>query len=200
MRRLVAGSVPGHRAADGTAKCPESLCPMSKLSSLGRRASSPGRTLLLRLRSYGLMRQSRLALLNFSLSLVGGVFAGCHQPPAATGTFPTLSLRILPQMPGPMPRRSHRVRVPVSSSVSSAFPNRGVGRLPACTREHDFSRSVFSGLQTFLYVQASEFAHLPGRSYRCAYRAGQPRFLHPGISCFVASARTGYASRPNTGN
>src|SRR6266567_7141115 len=27
---------------------------------------------------------------------------------------------------------------------------------------------VFSRLQTFLYVQASEFARLPGRSYRCA--------------------------------
>ena len=29
---------------------------------------------------------------------------------------------------------------------------------------------------------------------------GQPRLLHPGLSCFVASARTGYAIRPNTGN
>src|ERR1035437_9666468 len=28
----------------------------------------------------------------------------------------------------------------------------------------------------------------------------QPRLLHPGTPCFVASARTGYASRPNTGN
>jgi hypothetical protein len=149
MRRLIAGSVPGHRAADGTAKCPESLCPMPKLSSLGRRASSPERTLLLRLRSYGLMRQSRLALLYFSLSLVRGVFAGCYQPAAAIGIFPTLSLRIFPQMPGPMPRRSHRVQVPVSSSVSSAFPNRGVGRLPAFTREHDSSRSVFRGCRHF---------------------------------------------------
>jgi len=30
--------------------------------------------------------------------------------------------------------------------------------------------------------------------------AGQPRLLHPGRTRFVASARTGYASRPNTGN
>src|ERR1700687_2650589 len=30
--------------------------------------------------------------------------------------------------------------------------------------------------------------------------AGQPRLLHPGRTCFVASARTGYASRPNTGS
>ena len=200
MRRLIAGSVPGHRAADETAKCPESLCPLLVLPSTERCVPSLPWTLLHGLCSYGLMRQSRLALLHFSLSLVRGVFAGCYQPTAATGIFPTLSLRIFPQMPGPMPRRSHRVQVPVTSSVSSAFPNKGVGRLPAFTRERDFSRSVLSELQTFLYVQASKFAHLPDRSYRCAYCAGQPRFLHPGISCFVASARTGYASRPNTGN
>jgi hypothetical protein len=88
--------------------------------------------------------------------------------PAASGIFPTLSLRIFPRMPSPLPRRSREVPLPVSSSASSAFPNRGMGRLPATTREHDFSRKRFSKLQTFLYVQASEFARLPDRSYRCA--------------------------------
>jgi hypothetical protein len=29
---------------------------------------------------------------------------------------------------------------------------------------------------------------------------GQPRLLGPGRTCFVASARTGHANRPNTGN
>src|SRR4029077_14914166 len=29
--------------------------------------------------------------------------------------------------------------------------------------------------------------------------AGQPGILRPGLSCFVASTRTGYANRPNTG-
>ena len=42
--------------------------------------------------------------------------------PAAGGTFPTLSLRILPCVPGPLPRRFHGVHMPVSSSASSAFP------------------------------------------------------------------------------
>jgi hypothetical protein len=37
-----------------------------------------------------------------------------------------------------------------------------------------------STLQTFLDVQASEFARLPDRSYRCKCSAGQPRLLHPG--------------------
>src|ERR1700745_146668 len=52
-------------------------------------------------------------------------------------------------MLGPLPRRAHGVRIPVSSSVSSAFPQRGLGRLPASLREYDFSRGVFSRLQTF---------------------------------------------------
>ena len=49
----------------GTTKCPESLCLMSALPSSGRRVPPPPRTLLLGLRSYGLMRQSRVALLDF---------------------------------------------------------------------------------------------------------------------------------------
>ncbi len=73
-----------------------------------------------------------------------------------------------------------------SFSVSSAFPNRGLGRLRVFTREYDFSRKRFSRQQTFLDVQASEFAHLPDRSYRCVTAAGQPRFLRPSRTCFVS--------------
>ena len=54
--------------------------------------------------------------------LVGGVFAGCLPVPAARRTFPTLSLRIFPVMPGPLSRRFCRLRVPVSSSATAAFP------------------------------------------------------------------------------
>jgi hypothetical protein len=46
---------------------------------------SPARTLLLGHRSYGLIRQSRLALLSFGLSLVQEVFAGCYQPLLPSG-------------------------------------------------------------------------------------------------------------------
>jgi len=55
----------------------------------------------------------------------------------------------------------------------------------------------FSRLQTFRYVQAPKFARLPDRAHRCGLAAGRPRLLHPGRACFVASARTEYASRPN---
>src|SRR5712692_6284512 len=66
---------------DGTAKCPESLCPMAALPPTGETCTpSPARTLLLGHRSCGLIRQSRLALLSFGLSLVQEVSAGCFQP------------------------------------------------------------------------------------------------------------------------
>jgi len=49
-----------------------------------------------------------------------------------------LSLRILPEMPGPLPRRSRKVHLPVSSPASSAFPESQPGRLPASPRSNDF--------------------------------------------------------------
>jgi hypothetical protein len=52
--------------------------------------------------------------------------------PAARRTFPTLSPSFFPWMSDPLPRRSHRVHIPVPTSVSSAFPRKGLGRLPAC--------------------------------------------------------------------
>ena len=65
---VIAGSVSGRRAIDKTAKCPESLCPILALPPSGRRTPPPRKTLLLRPRSYGLMRQSRLALLYFGFA------------------------------------------------------------------------------------------------------------------------------------
>src|SRR5216683_4700225 len=59
--------------------------------------------------------------------------------------------------------------LPGSSPVSSAFPTLMSGRLPASFRERDFSRGKFSRLQLFRYVQASELACLPDRSYRCRF-------------------------------
>src|ERR1700730_174925 len=75
----------------GTAKYPESLCPSLVLPPLGRRAPPPPRTLLLVLRSYGLMRRSRWLFPPSVLHLVPGVFAGCYQP-----LLPTASCRVAP--------------------------------------------------------------------------------------------------------
>ena len=64
----------------------------------------------------------------------------------------------------------HRVLSPVSSTMSSAFPKRRMGRLPAfCPANNDFSQAGVSRLQIFLNVPASKFALPPDRSYRCTY-------------------------------
>lgn len=79
--RLVAGTESGHPWIDGTAKYPESLCPMSVLPPWERRSTPLGRELPLLHRSYGLMRPSPSALPSFGrLAFVRGVCAGCHQP------------------------------------------------------------------------------------------------------------------------
>ncbi len=61
------------------------------------------------------------------------------------------------------------VRLPVSSHSASAFPQRLHGRHSANTRTTTSVRTVISGLQSFLYVQASRFAGHPGRSYRYGF-------------------------------
>src|SRR6201987_5168876 len=63
--------------------------------------------------------------------------------PAAGGTFPTLSLRILPCVPGPLSRRALGLPLPVSSSTSSAFPrtlSRSASRVSPSKRFHVGSR------------------------------------------------------------
>ena len=111
--------------------------------------------------------------------LVEGVFAGCYQPRLRTRIFPTLFLRICPVLPEPVPRRVpwsafawfflHVFGLPKKEnwSASRLFPR---------TR---FSAGLLSRLQLFRYVQASQFACLPDRSYRCKLKlTGQPRLFY----------------------
>jgi hypothetical protein len=179
---------------------PESLCPMQALPASGRRAPSPPRTLLLSHRSYGLMRRSRYLA---STSALASLRSLCRllSAPAANGIFSTLFCEsflglgcLVPCHGGPIgcPRlllpRCHRPFSKRDELASRFFP-----------RTRLFVGS-FSRLQTFRYVQAPKFARLRDRSHRCSLAAGRPRLLHPGRTCFVASARTGHARRPNTGN
>ena len=73
---------------------------------------------------------------------------------------------------------------------------------PRLSANDDFSRCSISGLQVFRYVPASKFARPPDRSYRCEKHLpqGSRGFYVRAHSCFVTSARSGYANRPNTGN
>ena len=162
---------------------------------------SPQRTLLLLLRSYGLIRQSQRPLLYFGSWPRWRSLGRLSPVPAARWTFPTLSPRIFPWMLDPIPRRFHRVHLPVSSAVSSAFPTRnwvGFPRIVRLKRLHaaaDFGAadiSLCSGLQFCVAPQV-----VPTAAHTAA---GQPGLLRPGRACFVASARTGYANRQNAGN
>jgi hypothetical protein len=89
----------------GTTKCPESLCLMLVLPSSESRVPTLPRTLLPVPRSYGLIRQSHVALLSFGNWPRLRSLCRLLPAPAATGIFPTLFLRICPVMPEPIPRR-----------------------------------------------------------------------------------------------
>jgi hypothetical protein len=146
---LNTGSESGHHAADGTAKCPEPLCPLPVLPRLGRHELPPGRTLLLRLSSYGLMRRSR------RLSSPSAI-ASCEEStqvatsPCCQRNLLDVILRIFPWLPGPLPRRSHRVHAPVDFPDVIGLPLGRMGWLPASFHERDFSWVSFRDCRHFV--------------------------------------------------
>jgi hypothetical protein len=159
----------------GTAKCPESLCLMGALPSSGRRVPPPPRTLLPVRRSYGLIRRSHLALLSFGFPPRSRSLCRLLPAPAATGTFPTLFLRIFPQMPEPVPRRYAECVCLVLPQRSSAFPIIRLGRLPASFREHDFPRIGFRGCSYFVMFRPPSLLASQIVPTATSLLAGQPR-------------------------
>jgi len=136
---------------------------------LGRRDPSPERTLLLRLRSYRLIRRSRWALSSF------GFWPRLESPcrllpvPAAHGSFPTLSPTVCSWMLDPLPRRytvCSRLFLPRCHRPSPKEKWVGFPQLSCLKRLH---AGGFSRLQIFRYVPASKFARPPDRPYRCEY-------------------------------
>src|SRR5260370_20991023 len=91
----------------------------------------------------------------------------------------------------------HRVLSPVSSTMSSAFPKGRMGRLPACfvPRITTSRRSVFRGCRYSLMFRPPSLLSPQIVPTAANTAAGQPGILRPGLSCFVASTRTGYANR-----
>jgi hypothetical protein len=149
----------------GAAKCPEPLCtskalPRSSWSLRPRQQALPCCH-----RSYGLMRQSSpLSLPRWYPRSVG--LCRLLSAPAGRRTFPTLSLRILPCVLGPLPRRLLRCTCPFLPPRHRPSPRSdrvGAPQSP-CS---DFSTAPVSRLQSFAHVQARRCAHHPGRSYRC---------------------------------
>jgi hypothetical protein len=193
---------PATHTDEETAKCPEPLCPTLVLPPLGRRNFH-----LLRGRYPPVIALTDSCATPHGLSHPFGIqprsksLCRLYSVPAAHGSFPTLSLKIFPWMLDPVPRRSHRVLLPVSSPVSSAFPQGRWGRLPASIRESRLlAGRCFRGCRYFLTFRPPGLLTPQIVPTAAHIAAGQPGFLRPGISCFVTSTRTGYANRPNTGN
>src|SRR5262249_48533951 len=120
--------------------------------------------------------------------------------PAAHGSFPTLFPKVFPWMLDPLPRRytvcSHlflpRHHRPSPENHGSASR--------VCPATYDFSQRSFRGCRYFVMFRPPSLLAPQVVPTAANTPAGQPGLLRPGTSCFVASARTGYANRPNPGN
>jgi hypothetical protein len=90
--------------------------------------------------------------------------------PAANRTFSTLFCESFLRCLSPYPGGPAGCICLVLPQRHRPSPKRGnwVG-FPLLSRERDFPRGSISWLQLFFYIQASEFACLPGRSYRCKF-------------------------------
>ena len=191
--------------AKKAAKCPEPLCPTSMLPPLGRcechllRGRYPSVTppsSLLRAHvplPLGSLLLRHLASFEESWQVVR---SPCCPPGASRRYLSKSFLGCWIPYPGGTP-----CALTCFFHDVIGLPQTEMGRLPAYAPRITTSRGGrFSRLQIFLYVPASKFARPQIVPTAANTAAGQPGLLHPGLSCFVTSTRTGYANRPNTGN
>jgi hypothetical protein len=95
----------------------------------------------------------------------------------------------------------HRVLSPVSSTMSSAFPKQRWVGFPRWSHELRLLVSPASrGCRYSLMFRPPSLLAPQIVPTAAHTAAGQPGLLRPGLSCFVTSARTGYANRLNSGN
>ncbi len=119
--------------------------------------------------------------------------------PAGHRPFPTLSLPIFPHVSGPLLRLLPGCTRPLLPQ--GHWPAPRMDRVGA-TRFSDsyFRRYYVSELQSFTDVQTRRFARHAGSSHLAPCGTWQPWLLHPRLSWFVTSPRSGHANRPNPGN
>ena len=114
--------------------------------------------------------------------------------PAAHGIFSTLFCESFLRCLSPYPGGSTECTCLVLPQRHRPSPTEKWVGFPRLSREHDFSRTPISGLQLFLYVQASEFACLPGRSHRYRFpcRAAEAFTSEPNVHRCLCTHRICY--------
>ena len=147
--------------APETAKCPEPLCLTAGVTVLsGSRRARPGRALPLRLRSYGLMRPTKL-LPSLSTKLMRGSLQVVVSP-CWRMAVPDISAVILTSAPGPLPRSVLPVHL-LDSSRKTAAAHPQIGRSAHwMSLQCNFNRGYLSRLQSFVDLQAPTFARPAG--------------------------------------
>jgi hypothetical protein len=196
------GSESGGRVDDETAKCPESLCPMSMLPPpwggvfrlLGGRCPSFVAPTDSCANPAGLPRPSATASFQESSQVATS--------PCCPEDLPDVISANLSSDAWPSTTAVPQSALTCFFPCVIGLPLKGRGSASRLFREYDFSAgevdeaadiSLRSGLRVCF---ASQVVPTAARKLP----QGSRGFLHPGISCFVASARTGHANRPNTGN
>ena len=183
-----------------TTKCPESLCPALRyLHWRGVSHLLGGRCPSIIAPTDSCAKPAWLSPPSV-FSLVRGVFTGRFQPLLPTGSSRRYLCESFLGCLIPYPGGSTKCLYLFLPLWHRPSPKKETGRLPQFLANTTFREAGFRGCRYFFMLQASKFARLPDRSHCCCTAAGQPRLLLPGRTCFVTSARTGYANRPNTGN
>ena len=167
-----------------TAKCPEPLCLTAGVTVLsGSRRARPGRALPLRLRSYGLMRPTKL-LPSLSTKLIRRSLQVVVSP-CWRMVVPDMSAVILTSAPGPLPRSVLPVRL-LDSSRKTAAAHPQIGRSAHwMSLQCNFNRGYLSRLQSFVNLQAPTFARPAGCTHPHAEtRDGQAVYTtQPSVGC-----------------
>ena len=120
--------------------------------------------------------------------------------PCCPWQLPKLSPKVFPWMLDPLPRRyTVRSHLFLPRHHRPSPRNRGSAS-SVCPATYDFSQGSYRGCRYFVMFRPPSLLAPQIAPTAAKTPAGRPGLLLPGTSCFVASARTGYANRLKTGN
>ena len=166
---------------------------------MGRRCPPPPGTLLPVLCSYGLMRQTHLALPSFGSSPRSESLCRLLPAPAASGSFPTLFCKSFSRCLVPCPDGPIECSYLFLPRCQRPSP-RHYGSASRLFRERDFPRASFRGCRHFVMFRPLRLRRLPDRSYRCEFphRAAETFTSGHIVLCYLRTLRICYPS--DTGN